>query len=389
MKWNCDLIQDLLPLYEEELCSPSSRQAVREHLSECESCRRLTVPLPVEEPEDTPAGDRAVKKSMKKVKRRWLASLLAAVLVFPLLLLGFNQYQGYGLCFTNLDDAYTAWRFLHALETGDWEKAANMHDYSQSYASILDALGQDVAAWGTSFTLCDLAGYDYAAHLHLSRNGDIPKTPEELYGFLYNRTGTAMIPLELWEQLMELEPNAFSQDGWQYWLNGELYGKISTPWGEYVTSECRSYYTAYDYAFHFDLIPAAIYEEAKPALDEEAQRLYTATHNDIGWVADLTEAEFEAEMLRRYTEDLRSLEGSVTFDCTGLRSVGRRSGDSHEGWYLIFSVTVTQGTKTLDTQIDIAVTDGKIDVAGVSHQPDALWLDAIDRALYPSAHSGY
>ena len=36
MKWNCELIQDLLPLYEEDLCSPTSRKAVQELLEECE-----------------------------------------------------------------------------------------------------------------------------------------------------------------------------------------------------------------------------------------------------------------------------------------------------------------------------------------------------------------
>lgn len=385
MKWNCDLIQDLLPLYEEGLASPSSANAVREHLAECEACRRLTGPLVAEVPEDSPAADRAVKKSMRKVKRRWLASLLAAVLAVPLLLLGINQYRGSGLCFTNLDDVYTAWRFLHALEEQDWEKAAAMHDFSDAYESIIEALNQDVASWGLRFVPCELAGYDYAAAAYLTLNGGIPETPEELFGYLYNRQGSAMVPLALWEQLMALDPGAFSQEGWQYWLNGELYGKVSTPWGEFVVSEGRGYDTAYDYAQYFDLIPAAIHEEAKPAIDAEAQQLYTTTHENIGWVADLTEAEFTQEMIRRYTADLSALEGSVSFDCTGYRSVHRMA----DRWYVIFPVTVTQGSKTLDTEFDLHVSDGKITVAGVSHTPDAQWLDAIDRALYPSAHSGY
>lgn len=385
MKWNCELIQDLLPLYEEDLCSPASRQAVQEHLCECEACRRLTAPLPIPQPEDSPTADRAVKKSMKKVKRRWLASLLAAVLAVPLLLLGINQHRGYGLCFTNLDDVYTAWRFLHALETQDWEKAAKMYDFSGDYESILEALNQDVAFWGSTFTPCDLAGYDYAASGYLTRTEQIPVTQEDLYGCLYNRVCTAMVPLELWERLMAMDPAAFHQNGWEYWLNSERYGKISTPWGEFVVSEGRGYDTAYDYATYFDLIPAAIYEEARPALDAEARRLYTTTHNDIGWVSDLTEAEFEAEMTRRYTADLQALEGRVSFDCTGLRSIHRMV----DSWYVVFSVTITQGSKTLDTEIDFHVADGKIEVVGISHKPGAQWLDAIDQALYPSAHPEY
>ena len=126
MKFDCELIQDLLPLYEEGLCSPASRQAVEEHLKQCQRCRRLTAPLPIEEPKELPQADRAVKQSIKKLRRRWLTTLLAAVLVFPLLLLSVNQYRGSGLSFTNLDDIYTAWRFLHALEEQGWETAARM-----------------------------------------------------------------------------------------------------------------------------------------------------------------------------------------------------------------------------------------------------------------------
>ena len=388
MKWNCELIQDLLPLYEEGLCSPASRRAVEEHLRECDACRRLTAPLPTAEPVESPAADRAVTKSMKKVRRRWLTSLVAALLLVPMLLLCFNQYRGNGLCFTNLDDVYTAWRFLHALETQDWETAAKMHAFDEDYSSILEALAMDVSSWGMSFTPCDLSGYDYAAASYLSRNQLLPETPQDLYGFLYNRTGTAMVPLALWEQLMTMDPDAFYQEGWQYWLNGELYGKITTEWGEFVVSEGRGYDTAFEYATYFDLIPAAIYIEAKPSIEAEARQLYATTHAHIGWVAELTESEFTQEMIRRYTADLEALEGSVTFDCTGYRSA-HRYAPVEDGWYIIFDVTVTQGSRTLDTQIDLSVTDGKITVAGTSHHPGVTWLDAIDRALYPSAHPEY
>lgn len=388
MNYDCELIQDLLPLYTEELCSPASRRAVEEHLRGCEVCRRLTDPLPIEAPEEPPAADRAVKKSIRKVRRRWLTSLVAAVLVFPVLLLGFNQFRGSGLSFTNGGDLYTAWRFLHALETGDWEKAAEMHDFSADYQSILDALGMDVSQWGTGFTRCTLAGYDYAAHTHLERNGQIPQTKEELYGYLYNRVGTAMVPQALWAELMALEPDAFSRNGLEYLLNGERYGQITTPWGEYVVSEGRDYDTAYEYATYFDLIPAGLYQEALPELEAEALRGYTNTHSDVGWVAELTEEEFIREMIRRYADELRTLEDSVTIVCNGYRSIDSDLGEPG-GSCVFFDVTVTQGSRQLDGEIQINVTDGKITVSGISHAPGLQWLDAIDRILYPSAHAGY
>ena len=40
-KLPCELIQDLLPLYEDGLCSERSRDLIEEHLSECETCRNI------------------------------------------------------------------------------------------------------------------------------------------------------------------------------------------------------------------------------------------------------------------------------------------------------------------------------------------------------------
>lgn len=41
MKLACGLIQDLLPLYQDEVCSEESRRAVEEHLGECADCRQM------------------------------------------------------------------------------------------------------------------------------------------------------------------------------------------------------------------------------------------------------------------------------------------------------------------------------------------------------------
>ena len=183
MKWNCDLIQDLLPLYEEGLCSPSSRQAVEEHLGECDACRRLAAPLPIEAPPETPAADRAVKRSIKKVRRQWLLSLIASLLAVPLLLMSVNQYRGRGLCFTNIDDILTARAFLAALEQEDWTRAAELHDYSDNYASILEALemtrqrhesGKDYDVVMLDLKMPDLDGIGTVRRIRAEVSADIP-----------------------------------------------------------------------------------------------------------------------------------------------------------------------------------------------------------------------
>lgn len=386
MKWNCDLIQDLLPLYEEGLCSPASHAAVEEHLSECERCRRLTSPLPIEEPVEAPAAEAAVARSMKKVKGRWLRSLIAAVLIVPLLLLCFNQYRGSGLCFTNVDDIFIARRFLTALEWEDWDTAAKLHDYSGDYENIIEALSQREEDWGPSFTPITIEGEAYMLKTYLARDYGAPETAPDLFGFLYNRWGLAMISPALWDQVCAVEPGAVTDlDGWKQDLNGEWYANASTPWGSYITTGGRKFATAAEYCNNFDLLPALIYEEAKTELEAEAQQLHDSTHAAYGYVAEMTEAEFIEYMERSYAADLRSLEDSITFDCTGFRG-SYRSGD---GWHIQFGVTLTWQGKSLDTTMAIDVEDGRVSFASVGYSERVDWLDELERALYPSAHPKY
>ena len=75
---NCKIIEDLLPLYAEGICSEESRAAVEEHIAGCNTCSeklrllKTDVPSPVAA-DDTGAG------ALKKVKRGILErSLLAA-----------------------------------------------------------------------------------------------------------------------------------------------------------------------------------------------------------------------------------------------------------------------------------------------------------------------
>ena len=53
-----DIVQDLLPLYHDGVCSEKSRAAVEEHLKACETCRAalaaMDAPLPGAEKEAGP-----------------------------------------------------------------------------------------------------------------------------------------------------------------------------------------------------------------------------------------------------------------------------------------------------------------------------------------------
>ena len=82
MKLPCSVIQDLLPLYAEDLTSDVSKTLVEEHLPECDDCRRmlaeLKAPPPALPPEAVPMQQ--VKKLLRK--QLWLAVVLTMCLLF-------------------------------------------------------------------------------------------------------------------------------------------------------------------------------------------------------------------------------------------------------------------------------------------------------------------
>ena len=143
MKPDCNVIRDLFPLYEEDLCSIQSKALVDAHLKECEACRSLLrrtrqVELPQAAPSKE-ASDHAIKKGFHKIRTRWWTSLLLVIAMIPLLLLAWNQYRGIGVSYTNLKELAIANRFMRQISEGNYEKA---------YQSIdLEALRQDWLDW--------------------------------------------------------------------------------------------------------------------------------------------------------------------------------------------------------------------------------------------------
>ena len=89
---NCRIVQDLLPLYHDGVCSDESRAAVEAHLAGCEDCRRMLAdmdaPLPAAEGKKTENAAAAVKKIAGEWRRRkwraWLRGAAAAALACAL-----------------------------------------------------------------------------------------------------------------------------------------------------------------------------------------------------------------------------------------------------------------------------------------------------------------
>lgn len=127
MKVNCEIIEDLLPLYADGVCSAQSRKAVEQHFLECEKCRNAfartqAAPVPYMEPQQ-PAKEKAVKNVFRKIRMRWLASVLVIAVVIGLLFLGWNQYHSRGIHYTNIHEYRIGKQFMQLLADGNYEKA--------------------------------------------------------------------------------------------------------------------------------------------------------------------------------------------------------------------------------------------------------------------------
>lgn len=134
---NCDIIKDLLPMVAAEECSAATRDAVEEHVQSCGSCktsldamREPVAVTPIADTEKKAAKVEAMtfKKGFKKIRQRWLISILCLLLAVPFGLLGVNEIRGKGLAYSNLVAVYQADAFMKKIVAMDYEGAVEMLD---------------------------------------------------------------------------------------------------------------------------------------------------------------------------------------------------------------------------------------------------------------------
>lgn len=75
MKYSCNLIRDLIPLYCDEICSEDSKEAVETHMEECEDCQKyyheMKQPALVQQSLQNSNYENQQIASMKKIKKKW------------------------------------------------------------------------------------------------------------------------------------------------------------------------------------------------------------------------------------------------------------------------------------------------------------------------------
>ncbi|MBR6555297.1 MAG: zf-HC2 domain-containing protein [Clostridia bacterium] len=102
MKRNdCSIVQDLLPLYIEEMLQPDTVAYVEDHLSGCETCTDLLAELksadpPAPDAEDARTGDQRVLKGLKKFLRLQHFIIVLAFSYFFLFFIPWTNYKWAG-----------------------------------------------------------------------------------------------------------------------------------------------------------------------------------------------------------------------------------------------------------------------------------------------------
>lgn len=90
MKYDCDLITDLLPLYKDDVCSASSKMIVEEHLAECDDCKKLLGALNDNTIDETFKKEKedVIHSQAKFFKRKSVkaGSIISLILAVPILI---------------------------------------------------------------------------------------------------------------------------------------------------------------------------------------------------------------------------------------------------------------------------------------------------------------
>lgn len=91
MKYDCDVIRDLLPLYADKACSEKSRDVVEEHLQECPACRDTVSMLLETEIEDTLNSEKesVLRYGVRQFRRRTAAvgSAVSGAVIIPIIII--------------------------------------------------------------------------------------------------------------------------------------------------------------------------------------------------------------------------------------------------------------------------------------------------------------
>lgn len=391
MNLSCKIIQDLLLLYTDNACSQESRTAVEEHLAHCPACRRhmeaLKLPEAMAEPIPEPViQERVRKNSFRKLRRRWLLSVLAVLLLFPTLLLGamgIHEYQGEGLAFTNLDEIFLARRLMSLMEKRRFEEAAELIDFESRYQEIQEILVWTPEDYMPKAIPCAVDGEMWAANPQLAEQYGIQELGEnsdELWEQLvFHQVQGILIPERAWERIV----SKFSAEELEYNQVYDVYFRIETPWGRFYTGDGElrgeTEFAPENLVGRLDFVPEELFQAAQDGLRREALQSYQWNQEYYAFAADMSLEDYTQTMKDTFAQTLKrycARGGAVQNPhFTGAYRMERQ-------WEIEISslIRLESGGESHWVRYEFMVQDRRLRLIGGS-RPDELYKDPVAAAL--------
>ncbi len=342
---DCGIMEDLLPLYVDEVCSESSRQAIEAHLAGCRECQLklagmkgtdFVQTVPVQQTQE----EKALKKSFGRIRRRWILSLTAVLMIFPLICVGImsvNEYRKEGMCFTNLDEIAAAKAFLKELQKGQYEKAAERIPFAEDYQNIIqyeeEALREDdveISISGDVWVVSSL----YPRYQEYKGNLDIlarlQEEDEETFwrSIIYGYELGVPVPEKVWDEIVgeyTVTENRYGMEMYfagegsteNYNMNEDGFCRLETEWGTYyIGTQMYGESLQKDedsllemFYYGAKMIPGEMYEAIEARMSEIIAQKNTAFYDWYGDVFSMTEEEYAAEMEERFVQSMESYAG--------------------------------------------------------------------------------
>lgn len=186
----CEIMKDLLPTYAASECSDATRKAVTEHVASCATCskslRAMTEPAVAAESSNNPARKEELGKEMtfktgfKKIRRRWLISIICILLIIPLSglgFLGYNETRGEGYAFSNMKGLGNVNAYMKSLKKGDYEALLKYYDFGAMYSEVSNRQ-TDELIYSQNYLLVEIGGAKYYVDIFSDRSQFEPYTEE-------------------------------------------------------------------------------------------------------------------------------------------------------------------------------------------------------------------
>lgn len=130
MRLPCEIVKDLLPLYQDGICSEKTKTAVEEHLHECKECKKLLENVQgfpeISVSEENSFKENVVISGVKRIKKWWLLSIVLVIILVPICILGCNRVLNRGIHFGNLHELYLGNAYMNLLKKSEYTSAFKM-----------------------------------------------------------------------------------------------------------------------------------------------------------------------------------------------------------------------------------------------------------------------